>query len=73
MYTLLKIWLLVNMAILCILSASAQEQATPKERALIERITGELNNNIACSTTVQTLLDRIKELEAKAKSDAKPN
>lgn len=49
-----------------------QEQpASPRERALMERVSIEINNNLACSTSVQALQDRIRELEQKAKADIK--
>ena len=73
MMTAIKIWVLLNMLILSVALARAQEQAAPRERALMERVSAEINNNLACATDKQTLMDRIRELEAKLKEkDKKP-
>ncbi len=52
-------------------SAIAQEQGTPRERALMERIGGEVNGSLVCSANVIALQDKIKELEAKLKEAPK--
>lgn len=45
--------------------AFGQEQATPRERAFMERINIEISNNLGCSTNSIALQDRIKQLEQK--------
>lgn len=71
--TLLKLWVLANMFVLAVsFGARGQEQSSPRERALMERVSIEVNGNLACSTNIATLQDKIKELEAKLKATEKP-
>ncbi len=53
-------------------TGQTQEQSTPRERALMERIGLEINSNLACSTNVAALQDKIKELDAKLKATETP-
>ncbi len=69
--TLIKIWLLFNMLLFSVALARAQEQATPRERALMERVSGEINSNLVCSAATIALQDKIKELEQKLKEATK--
>ncbi len=50
---------------------SRAQEISPRERALMERIGGEVNSNIACSTNVVALQDKIKDLETKLKAQEK--
>ena len=43
----------------------AQQQPSPQERALSERVLQELNANVQCRSMVFSLQTRIAELEAK--------
>lgn len=72
MISLLKIWVLVNMLVFAIAVSHAQEQSTPREQALMQRVSGEINGNLVCSANVIALQDKIKELEAKLKATEKP-
>lgn len=64
----LKIYILINVValslILC-LPARAQEQQSPRTRALIERLNHEVQNTLTCSENAYKLLDKVKELQDK--------
>lgn len=72
----IKVWILLNMLLFSVALAHAQEPVAqtlqaatpPRERALMERVGAEINNNLVCSTNVAALQDRIKELESKLKA-----
>ncbi len=57
--------------VLFTLPVRSQEQPPPRERALMERVSAEINSNLVCATNVATLQDKIKELEAKLKAAEK--
>lgn len=69
MITILKIWILLNMAVVALLVSgpgrAQEQQPAPRERALLARLSQEINNTIACGTEVGLLQDRIKELEGR--------
>ncbi len=58
--------------LLSAVTGQTQEQSSPRERALMERVSGEINGNLICSANVIALQDKIKELEAKVKAAEKP-
>lgn len=67
-----KLWVLFNLLALSVALARAQEQPpSPHERALMERVSREINSNLICSTNLEALRDKIKELEAKLKEAPK--
>ncbi len=64
--------------VLLTLPLRAQEQQTPKNRALMERIGIEVNGNLACAEATYALRDRVSELErqlaaSKAKETPQPD
>lgn len=64
MLTAVKLWLLFNMLVLSCILARAEDQP-PKVRALLERLNVEVGNTLTCSENVYTLLDKVKDLQAK--------
>lgn len=67
--TIIKIWILLNMFLFSVALVGAQEQqASPRERAMLERIRSEVNGNMYCSELVEVLRDRVRDLEAKLKA-----
>ncbi len=57
--------------VLVTLPVRAQDQGSPRERALMERVSVEINNSLVCSTNVAVLQDKIKDLEQKLKDKPK--
>lgn len=70
--TPIKIWLLFTVFLFSVALARAQELSPPRERALMARVSSEINSNLACSTDVAALQDKIRELEQKLKAADKP-
>lgn len=70
--TAVKIWILFNMFLASVVLARAQEQATPRERALMERVGSEVNGNLICVANVVALQDKVKELTAENEKLKKP-
>lgn len=58
----LALW---GMVLIAGVKAFGQEQATPRERAFMERINAEIGNSLTCATNNVALQDRIKHLEQK--------
>ena len=71
MLVFIKVWILLNLFLFSVALARAQEQATPREQALMQRVSGEINGNLVCSANTIALQDKIKELEAKLKEAEK--
>ncbi len=69
--TFIKVCVLLNMFAFLVVTARAQEQSSPRERALMERVSAEINGNLVCSTNVAALQDKIKDLEQKLKDATK--
>lgn len=70
--TAVKIWILFNMFLASVVLARAQEQAAPRERALMQRIGSEVNSNLVCAANAEALQDKIKELTAENEKLKKP-
>lgn len=68
---LLLAFVVWEIAVLLAFPARAQDNASPRERALLGRISAEINTSLACSTEVAVLQDRIKDLEQKLKTPEK--
>lgn len=64
---LLLAFVVWEIAVLLTLPVRAQDNPAPRERALMERVSIEINGNLACSANAMVLLDRIKDLEQKLK------
>lgn len=62
------VWEIIALATL---PSRAQDAAPPRERALMERVSIEINGNLACSANVAALQDRVRELEQKLKAAEK--
>ena len=71
-------WLLVVISFIVGFAtlASAQQPAPPRDQALTQRLITEINNNLACSTSLIEAQNQIAklqgELKAKEKSPEKP-
>ena len=68
---LLLAFVIWEIVVLLTLPARAQDNVSPRERALMDRVSIEINGNLACSTAVAALQDRVKELEQKLKAAEK--
>lgn len=68
---LLLVFVIWEIAVLLTVPARAQDIGTPRERALMERVSIEINSGLNCATNVAVLQDKVRELEQKLKATEK--
>lgn len=68
---LLLAFVIWEILVLATLPGRAQDIPPPRERALMERVSIEINGNLMCSANVAALQDRVRELEQKLKAAEK--
>lgn len=68
---LLIAFLVWEVLVLATLPSRAQDIPSPRERALMDRVSTEINGNLMCSANVAALQDRVRDLEQKLKATEK--